>query len=154
MSNPNTLCHAIATACSVRNEIPPLAYHVRTSMTAPTDNLSRDVLHRQSARSMGMGKVYFDPLQITDQSLQAKLQRAKRMAGPAAIAGVITLMLLGSLVFGVGKWMQAMVAAEKNVTKILEQQEKDKQEAARRAPVTVMIEATAPATEPVATETQ
>jgi hypothetical protein len=121
-------------------------------MSTPTDDVARDVLHRQSARSMGMGKIYFDPLRETDQSFKGKLQRAKQAAGPAAIAGFITLLLLGSLVLGVGKWMQAMVAAEKNVLQILEQQEKDKQEAARRAPVTVVIDATAPTAAPAATE--
>jgi hypothetical protein len=124
-------------------------------VNAPVDdNHVREVLHRQSARSLGYRKVYVaPPPEEFDSTPKARLRRALRNAGPAAIAGAITLVLLGSLVFGVGKWMQAMVAAEKNVLQILEQQEKDKQEAARRAPVTVVIDATAPPTAaPAATE--
>ena len=119
-------------------------------MTAPADdNHVREVLHRQSARSMGYRKVYVAPEpEEFDSTPKARLRRALRNAGPAAIAGAITFMLLGSLIFGVGKWMQAMVAAERNINEIVKQHEQEKLEAARRAPITVTIDATIPAEAP------
>jgi hypothetical protein len=113
------------------------------------DNHVREVLHRQSARSMGYRKVYVTPPpEEFDSTLKARLRRALRKAGPAAIAGAITFTLLGSLIFGVGKWMQAMVAAERNINEIVKQQQQEKLEEARRTPVTVTIDANAPTVTP------
>jgi hypothetical protein len=121
-------------------------------VNAPVDhNPVREVLHRQSARSMGYRKVYVaPPPEEFDSTLKARLRRMRRNAGPAAIAGAITFVLLGSLIFGVGKWMQAMIAAERNINAIVKQQEQDKLEAARRAPITVTIDANAPTSTPPA----
>jgi hypothetical protein len=127
-----------------------VTYHIAINedidVNAPVDdNHIREVLHRQSARSMGYRKVYVAPEpEEFDSTPKARLRRALRNAGPAAIAGAITLVLLGSLIFGVGKWMQAMVAAERNINEIVKQQEQEKLEQARRAPITVTIDANTP----------
>jgi F0F1-type ATP synthase gamma subunit len=118
------------------------------TVTQSPDNQVRDVLHRQSARSMGYRKVYVAPLQEEDPTPEAKRRRILRVAGPAAIAAAITFALVASLIFGVGKWMQAMVAAERNINEIVKQQELEKAEQARRAPITVTIDANAPAEAP------
>jgi hypothetical protein len=101
----------------------------------------RDYLHRKSALSMGYRKAYVEaPPPELDQAVKARARRALRWLGPAAIAGLITFIMIASLILGVGKWMQAMVAAERNIKAIQKQQEEERLKEELSKPVTVVID--------------
>jgi len=110
-------------------------------VTESTDDPDlRNYLQRKSALSMGYRKAYVEaPPPELDQAVKARARRALRWLGPAAIAGLITFVLVGGLIFGVGKWMQAMVAAERNIKEIRKQQAAERLEEQRKQPVTVII---------------
>jgi len=115
----------------------------------------RNYLHRKSALSMGYRKAYVEaPPPELDQAVKARARRALRWLGPAALAGLITFLLVASLILGVGKWMQAMVAAERNIKEIRKQQTEERLEQQRNQPVTVVIDAGAPPQEPNTAQTE
>jgi hypothetical protein len=106
------------------------------------DKALEEYLHRKSALSLGYKKVYVEaPPPELDRAIAARARRALRWIVPGILSIVIGVTIVASINMGVAGWMRAMVAAERNVNKIKQEQKEQAERELAKQPVTVIIDA-------------
>ncbi|HTE41348.1 MAG TPA: hypothetical protein VK629_10985 [Steroidobacteraceae bacterium] len=106
------------------------------------DKLLEEYLRRKSAISMGYKRIYVEaPPAELDKAVKARAERALRWLVPAIISITLAVSVLYSINVGIHKWMNAMVAAERNLEQLRKENAERERKEALEKPIVVAIDA-------------